>query len=100
MPRYLYELEKKLNAFILDSKRITRTVEEFTSTENRFMTLHRQNPEMGRIMKAQLQDFVDRKHATLKALSDGADTGTAGTPLTILVGSDTGTTTELAARTK
>jgi homodimeric pyruvate:ferredoxin (flavodoxin) oxidoreductase len=88
------------NPFSLDSKRLTRTVEEFTSTENRFMTLHRQNPEMGRIMKAQLQDFVDRRHESLTKLANAMDTATSGTPLTILVGSDTGTTIELAARTK
>merc|ERR1719316_1224411 len=88
------------NPFMLDSKRLSRTVEEFTSTENRFMTLHRQNPEMGRIMKAQLQDFVDRRHENFKRLAAGTETSTSGTPLTILVGSDTGTTIELAARTK
>jgi len=88
------------NPFTLDSKRLSRTVEEFTSTENRFMTLHRTNPEVGRIMKAQLQDFVDRRHDYFKKLAAGTETATSGTPLTILVGSDTGTTIELAARTK
>jgi homodimeric pyruvate:ferredoxin (flavodoxin) oxidoreductase len=88
------------NPFTLDSKRLSRTVEEFTSTENRFMTLQRTNPEVGRIMKAQLQDFVDRRHEHLKALAAGTATEVSGTPLTILVGSDTGTTTELAIRTK
>merc|ERR1719335_2053472 len=88
------------NPFTLDSKRLSRTVEEFTSTENRFMTLHRQNPEMGRILKAQLQDFVDRRHEHFKELAAGTETEASGTPLTILVGSDTGTTIELAARTK
>jgi len=91
---------KGLNPFSLDSKRLTRTVEEFTSTENRFMTLHRTHPEVGRVMKAQLQDFVDRRHDRFKALAAGTETSTAGTPLTILVGSDTGTTIELASRTK
>merc|ERR1719440_192284 len=88
------------NPFTLDSKRLSRTVEEFTSTENRFMTLHRTNPELGRIMKAQLQDFVDRRHNYMKQLASGEDTDVSGTPLTILVGSDTGTTIELASRTK
>merc|ERR1719446_2020395 len=88
------------NPFVLDSKRLSRTVEEFTSTENRFMTLQRMNPEVGRIMKAQLQDFVDQRHDRFKALAAGTETSTSGTPLTILVGSDTGTTIELAARTK
>merc|ERR1719424_22338 len=88
---------KGLNPFSLDSKRLTRTVEEFTSTENRFMTLHRINPEVGRVMKAQLQDFVDTRHAHFKQMAIGADTGTTGTPLTILIGSDTGTAIELAA---
>merc|ERR1719375_2039998 len=64
------------------------------------MTLHRTNPEVGRIMKAQLQDFVDRRHDYFKKLAAGTETATSGTPLTILVGSDTGTTIELAARTK
>merc|ERR1719199_9326 len=51
-------------------------------------------------MKAQLQDFVDRRHERFKALAAGTATETSGTPLTILVGSDTGTATELAIRTK
>merc|ERR1719253_2080662 len=77
------------NPFTLDSKRLSRTVEEFTSTENRFMTLHRQSPELGRIMKAQLQDFVDERHKKMTALAAGTETAVTGTPLTILVGSDT-----------
>merc|ERR1719345_114512 len=88
------------NPFILDSKRITRTVEEFTSTENRFMTLHRQNPELGRVMQAQLQSFVNDRHDRFKAMAAGTETESSGIPLTILVGSDTGTTTELSLRTK
>jgi sulfite reductase alpha subunit-like flavoprotein len=87
------------NPFMLDSKRITRTVEEFTSTENRFMTLTRTNPEIAQQMKDNLQDFATRRHDNLKALAANAETDD-GTPLTILVGSDTGTAVELAARTK
>ncbi|CAK0893148.1 unnamed protein product, partial [Prorocentrum cordatum] len=89
------------NPFRLDSKRLTRTVEEFTSTENRFMTLTRTNPEIADQMKASLQEFVTRRHDKFKRMAAGEDAGqSAGVPLTILVGSDTGTAAELALRTK
>ncbi|CAK0884488.1 unnamed protein product [Prorocentrum cordatum] len=89
------------NPFRLDSKRLTRTVEEFTSTENRFMTLTRTNPEAAEQMKGALQEFVQRRHDKFTRMAAGEDVGaTTGVPLTILVGSDTGTAAELALRTK
>jgi sulfite reductase alpha subunit-like flavoprotein len=88
------------NPFKLDSKRISRAVDEFTSLENRFMTLERSNPTIAAALKEQLQDFADRKHTNYKKLAAGEETEAVGTPLTILVGSDTGTAIELSARMK
>ncbi len=88
--------------FTLDSKRISMSMQEFTKLENRFQILHRTHPEAAQALSKQLQSWADERIQRLKWLEARykplAAAGDDAVPLQILVGSDTGTTTELASR--
>ena len=88
--------------FTLDSKRISMTMQEFTKLENRFQILHRTHPDAAVSLSKQLQAWATERHNRLKWLEARykplAEAGADAVPLQILVGSDTGTTTELANR--
>ena len=88
--------------FSLDSKRISMTMNEFTKLENRFQILRRTHPEVADSLSNQLQTWATERHNRLKWLETRfkpvAAAGADAVPLQILVGSDTGTTTELASR--
>ena len=88
--------------FTLDSKRLTMSMSEFTKLENRFQILYRTHPEVASDLSKQLQTWADERiqrlkwlEARYKPLSEG---GENDVPLAILVGSDTGTATELGNR--
>ena len=88
--------------FTLDSKRLSMTMNDFTKLENRFQILHRTHPEVATSLSKQLQTWADERINRLKWLEARykplAEAGADAVPLQILVGSDTGNTTELANR--
>ena len=88
--------------FTLDSKRISMTMNEFTKLENRFQILYRTHPEVASSLSQQLQTWADERLQRLKWLEARykpiSASGEDAVPLSILVGSDTGTTTELGSR--
>ena len=88
--------------FILDSKRISMSMEEFTKLENRFQILRRTHPEVATGLSKQLQTWAEERHERLKWLEQRykpiTESGADAVPLSILVGSDTGTTAELGSR--
>ena len=88
--------------FSLDSKRLSMSMAEFTKLENRFQILYRTHPEVATGLSKQLQTWADERISRLKWLEARykplAAAGADAVPLQILVGSDTGTTTELASR--
>ena len=88
--------------FTLDSKRITMTMNEFTKLENRFQILYRTHPEVASSLSNQLQTWADERIQRLKWLEARykpiSEAGEDAIPLSILVGSDTGTATELGNR--
>eukprot|EP00397_Hematodinium_sp_SG-2012_P000320 GEMP01000320.1.p1 GENE.GEMP01000320.1~~GEMP01000320.1.p1 ORF type:complete len:1805 (+),score=426.97 GEMP01000320.1:80-5494(+) len=88
------------NAFQLDSKRLSISMTEFTNLENRFRTLHRSLPDVAESLENELQIWADRRHSQYKHREVvGQTTASGSMQLTILVGTDTGTTMELAMRT-
>jgi pyruvate dehydrogenase (NADP+) len=102
-PSYLHATDPTAPPpFILDSKRLSMSMGEFTKLENRFQILYRTHPEVAAGLSEQLQTWADERIDRLKWLEErykpkllGAE---GSTPLSILVGSDTGTTTELSVR--
>jgi homodimeric pyruvate:ferredoxin (flavodoxin) oxidoreductase len=88
------------NPFTLDSKRLAIAMEDFTQLENRFMTLGRSQPEVAAMLKQELQDWANVRHAGMKWREERRSGESSGTPLALLIGSDTGTAIELAARAR
>jgi len=89
------------NPFTLDSKRLTIPMNEFTDMENRFRTLFRTLPDVAESLESELQNWARHRLESYKKREEkfGGEEEKGSIPLTILVGTDTGTTMELALRT-
>ena len=91
-----------LPAFQLDSKRLTMQMEQFTKLENRFQILHRTHPEIATKLSGELQvwaaDRINKMKAMEEQYTPRGEGAQNGPTLSILYGSDTGTTAELTKR--
>jgi len=89
------------NPFTLDSKRMSIPMSEFTDMENRFRTLFRTLPDVAESLESELQNWAHHRLESYKKRDEdyGGMEDKGSIPLTILVGTDTGTTMELALRT-
>lgn len=84
------------NPFQLDQKALPTPMNKFTGLENRFATLHRSLPDVAKQLSTELQDWASKRHETYKwRESRGVEAG-AGTEVTLLVGTDTGTALALS----
>lgn len=86
------------NPFVLDTKKLTVDVATVLQHENRFAALKRKDPEKFEKASHELRRHIENRFEQLKVMSTAVSDGTAGEPLTILYGSETGTTEELANR--
>ncbi len=69
--RYNPDLAKDgQNPLVLDSKEPKLPVIEYLRTENRFLQLEKQNPEMAKILFAEQQKVVDARYKYYKYLAD------------------------------
>ena len=71
----LYRYNPKLaaegkNPFIFESKAPDGTLQEFLSGENRYASLEKTFPEESKILRAQLEDEVNRRYASLRVMAD------------------------------
>jgi homodimeric pyruvate:ferredoxin (flavodoxin) oxidoreductase len=89
-----------LNPFQLDFKRLTMDMAAFTKLENRFGALERTHPEVAKELAEELHYQANMKmnHMVSMAQETSTATGSTFANLAILVGSDTGTTLEVAQR--
>lgn len=111
-PLYRYHPAKvshESTGFELDNKRISeKAMEEFLGTENRFTTLLRSKPEQAKALQSAMSENMQERHEKRKRLSMndedllehlkkavGEEVG--GERVTVLYGSDTGTS-ELVAK--
>ena len=58
------------NPFILDSKEPDGSLQEFLSSENRFSSLERSNPEESKRLRAKLEEEVDDRYQLMKKMAD------------------------------
>ena len=58
------------NPFILDSKEPDGSLQEFLSSENRFASLERSNPEESKRLRAKLEEEVDDRYQLMKKMAD------------------------------
>jgi len=93
-------VNEDLNPFQLDAGRLSIGMEEFTGLENRFVTLGRTHPEAAGALRSELQDWATRRHEQMKWRESRNRGDQSGEPLTLLIGSDTGTATELGTRVR
>jgi homodimeric pyruvate:ferredoxin (flavodoxin) oxidoreductase len=100
-PLYRYNPQLKKdgkNPFVLDTKKLTVDVSTVLSHENRFAALKRKDPEKFEKASHELRRHIQERFTHLQEMAAGVATDLQGTPLTILYGSETGTTEELASR--
>jgi len=95
-PLYRFDPSKEL-PMQLDCKTLREDLSTYLNTENRFNALKRSNPESFKRLTDEMRTNIRRRHA--KYLHMMAPTeSSGGPPLSILYGSETGNTAELAAR--
>ncbi|THB76529.1 MAG: pyruvate:ferredoxin (flavodoxin) oxidoreductase [Desulfobulbaceae bacterium] len=58
------------NPFILDCKEPDGTLQEFLSSENRFASLEKSNPEESKRLRAKIEDEVNDKYQMLKKMAE------------------------------
>merc|ERR1719453_2775788 len=80
------------NPFVLDTKKLTVDVATVLQHENRFAALKRKDPEKFEKASHELRRHIQERYNHLKEMAAGVATEQVGTPLTILYGSETGTT--------
>merc|ERR1719221_342981 len=85
-------------AMSLDQKTLREDLSEYLQTENRFNALRRSNPQVYKQTIDQMRVGIRRRHNKYLAMEKGDDSQAQGPALSILYGSETGTTAELAAR--
>eukprot|EP00931_Biecheleriopsis_adriatica_P028683 TRINITY_DN1709_c0_g1_i4.p1 TRINITY_DN1709_c0_g1~~TRINITY_DN1709_c0_g1_i4.p1 ORF type:complete len:1910 (-),score=435.02 TRINITY_DN1709_c0_g1_i4:68-5407(-) len=95
-PLYRFDPRREL-PMQLDQKTLREDLENYLVTENRFNALRRSNPELFTELKENMRTQVRRRHNRYLAQMTAVDKS-AGEPLSILYGSETGNTAELAAR--
>jgi homodimeric pyruvate:ferredoxin (flavodoxin) oxidoreductase len=95
-PLYRFDPRKEL-PMSLDQKTLREDLSTYLNTENRFNALKRSNPESFRKLTDTMRTNIRRRHTKYLAMMESAEES-QGPPLTILYGSETGNTAELAAR--
>jgi sulfite reductase alpha subunit-like flavoprotein len=97
--------EKGLNPFCLDGKKLTGDVMKFLIKQNRYSQLARAAPELAEELHGKLQAHLKERHEMMRAEAavqpKSASTNEAdatGERVTILFGSDTGVTEQLAKK--
>jgi len=100
-PLYRYNPMKSddgKNPFELDAKKLKAGLNDYLKTENRFDALRRADPKLYARLEANFARQVARRHAKYLKLAEGDTTAQGGEPLTILYGSETGTTEALSVK--
>eukprot|EP00398_MALV-I-01_sp_L67-1_P000044 gene43-814_t len=100
-PLYRYNPQLKndgKNPFVLDTKKLSVDVATVLEHENRFAALKRKDPEKFEMASHELRKHINERMDHLREMAAGAKEELVGTPLTILYGSETGNTEELAHR--
>jgi len=86
------------NPFELDAKKLKAGLNEYLQTENRFDALRRSDPKLYAQLEANFSRSIARRHAKYLKLAEVETTDRTGDSLTILYGSETGTTQALAVQ--
>jgi len=94
-PLYRYDPRKE-QPMSLDQKTLREDLSSYLLTENRFNALKRSNPESYNNLVEGMRTNIRRRHNKYLQMMATEDGG--GPPLSILYGSETGNTAELAAR--
>jgi homodimeric pyruvate:ferredoxin (flavodoxin) oxidoreductase len=95
-PLYRYDPRKEI-PMQLDQKTLREDLSTYLQTENRFNALKRSNPELFRELTETMRTNIRRRHNKyMEMMAPTEESG--GPPLSILYGSETGNTAELAAR--
>jgi len=81
----------------LDQKTLREDLSSYLQTENRFNALRRSNPESYKRLIDEMRTSIRRRHKNYLAMSSSEDAA-RGPALSILYGSETGNTAELASR--
>lgn len=82
----------------LDQKTLREDLTTYLQTENRFNALKRSNPESFRVLTETMRTNIRRRHNKYLQMGMPTEGDAGGPPLSILYGSETGNTAELAAR--
>lgn len=97
--RYVPQLKREgKNPFLLDTKKLTCDIDEVLVNENRFAALKRKNPQRYETVSHALRNHIINRWNTMKERAAGMAELSIGRPLTILYGSETGTTEAVAYR--
>merc|ERR1719230_2237826 len=97
-PLYRYNPVKSdhgKNPFDLDAKKLKAGLNEYLKTENRFDALRRADPKLYAQLEANFARQVARRHAKYLKLAEPEAGASTGEKLTVLYGSETGTTEAL-----
>jgi len=100
------------NPFTLDSKKITADTQAFLNRQNRYTQLARSMPEVAQTLQGELKAYLNERHESLRQkaglnnstknqvanLIEGLSEANQLTEVTILFGSDTGTTEQVAKK--
>eukprot|EP00440_Ansanella_granifera_P049780 gb/GFBE01053950.1/.p1 GENE.gb/GFBE01053950.1/~~gb/GFBE01053950.1/.p1 ORF type:complete len:1885 (+),score=518.72 gb/GFBE01053950.1/:1-5655(+) len=95
-PLYRFDPRKELPMQV-DQKTLRDDLSTYLVTENRFNALKRSNPESFKRLTEEMRTQIRRRHNRYLAQMTAVDKS-QGQPLSILYGSETGNTAELAAR--
>lgn len=94
----LYRFDPRLEQPMqVDQKTLREDLSEYLQSENRFNALRRSNPESYKELIDTMRTNIRRRHSRYLQQMTTTDEN-QGPPLTILYGSETGNTAELAAR--
>jgi len=96
-PLFRYNPAKEV-PMAVDQKTLREELAEYLQTENRFNALRRSNPQVYKQTIEQMRTNIRRRHARYLALEAPDEGQSQGPPLSVLYGSETGNTAELAAR--
>jgi len=109
-PLYRYNpalAKENKNPFILDAKKLSGDVLKFLTKQNRYSQLARAAPELAEELQGKLETHLKKQHAAMrqraedlpsKGAAEQAESGTQHEPVTILFGSDTGVTEQVAKK--
>jgi homodimeric pyruvate:ferredoxin (flavodoxin) oxidoreductase len=95
-PLYRFDPRREI-PMQLDQKTLKEDLDAYLKTENRFQGLNRQKPEAFKTLVETMRTTIRRRQKRYLAQMSPADEQ-QGEPLSILYGSETGNTQELAAR--